>query len=194
MNLLQPGENELEYGSITVRQREEERRQKTFQQCSKKTSILMSLLACCILAVGMFVWFQLIAKNHYGKMSDPLNEDGDGIDNIPFGRGGNLGHTLMINDAFIDYRTISNNDWRELWINIGYSPEIINNIDFHTYSILGVDYQKMYRDINRMNGQKFNAKTDNDQYESLLLPSVDNCGCNYCLGFCESIYCAVCPR
>eukprot|EP00486_Rosalina_sp_Unknown_P000531 CAMPEP_0201566514 /NCGR_PEP_ID=MMETSP0190_2-20130828/6345_1 /ASSEMBLY_ACC=CAM_ASM_000263 /TAXON_ID=37353 /ORGANISM="Rosalina sp." /LENGTH=115 /DNA_ID=CAMNT_0047985345 /DNA_START=26 /DNA_END=370 /DNA_ORIENTATION=+ len=115
MNLLQAGENEVEYGSITVRQREEERRQKTFQRCSKKTSILMSLLACCILAVGMFVWFQLIAKNHYGKMSDPLNDGSGEGDNLPLGRGGSLGHTLMATDDFIDYRTISNNDWRELW-------------------------------------------------------------------------------
>ena len=192
MNLLQPDENEVDYGTITVRQREEERRQKNFQRCSKKTSILMSLLACCILAVGMFVWFQLIAKNHYGKMDGPLN-DNDDDNNLSLGRGGILGQTLMTAD-FVDYRKISNNDWRQLWINIGYDVEIINNIDFHTYSILGVDYQKIYRDINLANHAKFNTKLEDDQYSQLLLPSIDSCGCNYCLGFCEQIYCQVCPN
>eukprot|EP01084_Bolivina_argentea_P204221 348732_1 len=169
MNLLPLDDNQIEYGTITIQEKEEERKQKYFHQCSKRTSILISLLVCCILAIAVIIWFELVSTNHYGKI-DSINDD-----NI-FKRGDILTNMLM--DDNIDYRQISNNDWTQLWITIGYDPQIINEIDFHTYHILGVDYKKIYMHLKE---NEFNQ-----------LPSFTDCECNYCLGFCQEIYCPIC--
>merc|ERR1719361_2067310 len=137
MNPLEGGYGTIPGGTF---ESEEERRQRRFRQCSKRSSVLMSLLACAVLAVGLFIWFQLIAQNDYEEM-----EGGRG-DHDPFGRGNPLNDKLM-SDNNIDYRMITNDDWRALWVNMGYDAQIANTIDFHTYSVLGVDYQKMYRDL-----------------------------------------------
>jgi len=171
MNLLEGG-----YGSITGLETEEERRQRQFRQCSKRSSVLMSLLACAVLAVGLFIWFQLIAQNDY--------EDRDGGEHDPFGRGNPLNDKLM-SDNNIDYRQISNEDWRALWVHIGYDRDIAETIDFHTYSVLGVDYQKMYRDL-----QDEAAAVTNG--EGAAPRPLEQCSCAYCLGFCDAAYCPIC--
>eukprot|EP01083_Nonionella_stella_P013242 37315_1 len=168
----------LEYGSISLRrQKEEQSRHIRRTRCSKKKSVLLTLLTCGILAIGMFVWFEFIIKRHY---SNVMKAEENGI----FGEGG-LG-ALLLNEDNIDYKTISNADWKKLWLNIGYDPQMIDVIDFHTYAMLGVNYQEIYRELMET------MNDDNDNEDDSQLPSLEDCGCNYCLGFCEKIYCSIC--
>jgi len=170
-NLLQPYEDG--YGAITFLESEEERRQRKLRQCSRRWSVCMSLLACTILAIGLFVWYQMVSDQYGGHM-------GSIDDDKPFGRG-NL-HTHLMEHDDVDYTKISNSDWRALWVDMGYEEETVNTIDFHTYSVLGVDYQKMYRHLNDED-----SETDD-------IGSFEDCSCDYCLGLCGDEYCPICMQ
>merc|ERR1712029_242217 len=97
-------------------------------------------------------------------------------DDQPFGGRGNL-HTHLMDHDDVDYTQIGNSEWRQLWVDMGYDSGTVNTIDFHTYSVLGVDYQKMYRYLN-----------DEDS-ELEDIGSFEDCSCDYCLGLCDDDLC-----
>ncbi len=67
MNPLQLDDNQFEYESVEIQDKEETRKQHC-HQCSKRASILISLLVCCMLAIT------LVSKNRYGKVKSIVND------------------------------------------------------------------------------------------------------------------------